>query len=144
MAVLHPVVGPASHLLLVGIAKLGHRRLVGAQAIGGDGVGTAVALERLLHEGHRRGLVAGLGDKALEDLAFVIDRAPQVAHLAVHLHVHLVEVPLPLAKAPHAADPLPADVGSEHRAEPVPPVAHRLVADVDPALVRAGPRRSSG
>ena len=36
MTVLDPVVGPASDLLPVGIAELGHRGLVGAQAIGGD------------------------------------------------------------------------------------------------------------
>lgn len=35
-------------------------------------------------------------------------------------------------KAP--ADPLPADLTREHRAELVPPVTHRLVANVDAAL----------
>ena len=39
-----------------------------------------------------------------------------------------------MAKSPHAADPLPANVACEQRAEPVPSVAHRLVADVDTAL----------
>jgi hypothetical protein len=34
----------------------------------------------------------------------------------------------------HAANPLPADIAREHRPEPVPPVTHRLVADVDAAL----------
>jgi hypothetical protein len=32
----------------------------------------------------------------------------------------------------HPADPLPADVTSEHRTEPVPPVPHGLMANVDP------------
>ena len=32
--------------------------------------GRAAGLERLLHEGERGGLVPGLGDVALEDLAF--------------------------------------------------------------------------
>ena len=35
---------------------------------------------------------------------------------------------------PHAADPMSADVAGEQRPEPVPPVAHRLMADVDAAL----------
>src|SRR4051794_29661312 len=50
------------------------------------------------------------------------------------LHVHLVEVPAPLAKAAHPAHPLPADVACEQRAEAIPPIAHRLVADLNAAL----------
>lgn len=36
VAVLYPVVGPASYLLLVAVAQLVHRRTVGSQAIGRD------------------------------------------------------------------------------------------------------------
>src|SRR3954447_23974856 len=93
-----------------------------------------MALERLLHEPERCGLVALLGHEALEDLTFVIDRTPQVAHLAVDLHVHLIEVPTPLTEPTHAAHPLSADVTCKQRTEPVPPVAHGLMADVDAAL----------
>jgi hypothetical protein len=34
-----------------------------------------------------------LRDENLQDLTFVIDRAPQAVHLAIDLDVHLVEVP---------------------------------------------------
>ncbi|WP_254913729.1 hypothetical protein [Sphingobium sp. Z007] len=61
----------------------------------------------------------------------MIDGAPEVDHLAVDLHVHLVKVPASTAKPPHPADPLPADVASEQRTEPVPPQAHCLMTDVD-------------
>jgi len=88
----------------------------------------------LLHEGQSRRFVAFPGDEALEDFALVIDRAPQVDHLAIELHVHLVEVPAPVPEAPHAADPLAPNVRREQQTEPVPPVPHRLMADVDPAL----------
>jgi len=60
-----------------------------------------VALARLLHELERYSLVAIFRGEALKDLTFVIDRTPQVAHLAVHLHVHLVEVPALLAEPTH-------------------------------------------
>jgi hypothetical protein len=93
-----------------------------------------VTLERLLHEPQCRGLVSVLRHEALEDLAFVIDCTPQVTHLAIHLHVHLVEVPAPLPEPTHAAHPLPANVTCKQRTEPVPPVAHCLMADVDAAL----------
>lgn len=82
-------VGPAPHLLLPGIAELVHRCTVATQAIGGDRLRCAVALERLLHEGEGRLLVACLRDEAFEDFTFVIDSTPEVHHLAVQLHVHL-------------------------------------------------------
>src|SRR5215211_1202682 len=93
-----------------------------------------MALQGLLHEPERCSLVPLLGDEALEHLAFMIDGTPQVAHLAVHLHVHLVEMPPPLSKPAHPAHTLPTDVTCKQRSESVPPVAHRLVADVDAAL----------
>ena len=52
----------------------------------------------------------------------------------VDLHKHLIEVPAPMTKPAHPVHPLPANVGGEHRSEPVPPEPHRLVADVDTAL----------
>ena len=67
-------------------------------------------------------------------LAFLIDRSPEVHHLAVELDVHLVEVPAPMPEPAHSADPLPADVRGEQRTEAVPPMPHRLVADVDAAF----------
>ena len=93
-----------------------------------------MALQRLLHEGQRRRFVPFLGDVALKDLAFVIDGAPQVHHLAIHFDVHLVEVPFPMPKAVHPVHPLASNICGEHRTETVPPVPHGLVAEVNPAL----------
>ena len=95
-----------------------------------------MSLERLLHELKRRSLVPLPGDEALEDLAFLVDSAPQIAHLAIHLHVDLVEVPAPVTEAAHVADPLTADVCCEQRTKPVPPEADSFVADIDTALVK--------
>lgn len=80
------------------------------------------------------GFIAGFSDVTLEDLTFVIDRTPEVHHLAVQLHVHFIKVPFPMAEAPHPAGPLLADIGSEQRTEPVPPQPHCLVTQIDPAL----------
>lgn len=93
-----------------------------------------MALERLLHERQSPLLVAGFRDIALEDLALMIDGAPEIYHLAIDLHVHFIEVPLPVAEAPHPVDPLSADIAREKRAEPVPPQPNRLVAGVDAAF----------
>ena len=44
-------------------------------------------------------------------------------------------MPLPLAIATHPTRPLPADVAGKQRTEPVPPVTHRLMGNVDIAFV---------
>jgi len=55
-------------------------------------------------------------------------------HLAVDLHVNLVEVPPPVCAAPHAVNALASDFRGEHGAEPVPPEPDGFVANVDPPL----------
>jgi hypothetical protein len=121
-------------LLSLGVADLFHRRAVGPQPVGDDDLRAAIALHRFLDELQRRGLVTGLGDEGFQHFAFVIHRPPQVVELAIDLHVDLVQVPAPLSDLAHLRAALPADLRGEHRTEPVPPVAHRLVAEVDPAL----------
>lgn len=54
--------------------------------------------------------------------------------LAIDLHVDLINMPLPVTKALHPANALAADFSREKRTEPVSPMAHRLVAEVDTAL----------
>ena len=53
--------------------------------------------------------------------ALVINRAPEVMHLAVDCDADLVEVPLPVPEASHPAHPLAADVSRKHQADAVPP-----------------------
>ena len=95
-----------------------------------------MALERLLDEAQRRGLVPRLGDIRFQHFPLMIDGPPEVVHLAVDLHVDLVEMPFPVGVLAHPLDPLPADLGGEHWTEPVPPQPDRLMADIDPALVQ--------
>jgi len=56
-------------------------------------------------------------------------------HITVGASRHtLVKVPTPVPEPPHPADPPPPDLGGKHRPKPVPPEAHRLVANIDPPL----------
>jgi hypothetical protein len=66
-------------------------------------------------------------------LTFVIDRSPQIMRLAVDPNENLVQVPAPV-RIRMMMNPSLADRSSEHRAEPVPPETHRLVAHVDAAF----------
>ena len=127
MAVLRSIDASASDLMFVLVTNLLHRRLVGSWAIGRDHLWRSVALQYILHEWKPCVLVPRFGDEALEDLALVVDGAPEVDHLVVELHVHLVEMPASVPEPAHRAHPVPTDVAGEHQAEPVPPVTHRLV-----------------
>ena len=64
----------------------------------------------------------------------MIDGAPEVVPLAVDLHENLVEMTPPVARS-QPLDPALLDLICEHRAEPMLPKPHRLVADVDTTLV---------
>ena len=64
----------------------------------------------------------------------MIDRAPEVHHLAIELHVHFIKMPAPVTEPPHVIDPLSTDLAREERAEPVPPQAHCLMAKIIPAF----------
>ena len=94
-----------------------------------------VPLQRLLQKPQRCGFVTFLRDIGFQNLALVIDRAPEVMHLTVYLHEHLFETPPPGART-HALDPAFPDLGREHRPEPMPPEPDRLVADLDASLAQ--------
>jgi hypothetical protein len=122
-------------LLLLLIAELCQFGLVGAQP---SAVIASEEPRRLSVFLRRRArlLVPALGDIGFEHLVLVIDRLPEIVHLAVDLHTDLVEVPLPLTEASHAAYLLPADIAGKERSEPVSPLEHGLVTNVYAALER--------
>jgi hypothetical protein len=128
------VVQPSPGLLAIGGADLPEGGGVGVQAVGDDGTRATVPLERFLEEFQRRSRVPRLGDVGFQHLALVIDGTPEVVHLAVDLHVDLVEMPPPMREGAHMLTPFPADLASEHRPKPIPPEPHRFAADVDAAL----------
>jgi hypothetical protein len=82
----------------------------------------------------RRGFVPLRSDDRFQNLALMVDGAPEIAELAVDLHERLIQMPTPLRIATHVRDALLSDLGSKHRTKPVPPKPDRLMADVDPAL----------
>ena len=49
-------------------------------------------------------------------------------------HVHLIQVPSPMAKPAYPTDSLPPNVASEHWPKPVPPHPHGFMTLVDTAL----------
>jgi len=123
-----------AHLTAMFVAQFAHRSRVRPEPVGDDHLCRTMPLQSLAHEAQGRGFVPFARDVALQDLAFVIDRPPEVHHLATQLHVHLVEVPAPMPKAAHPVHPLATDIGCEHRSKPVPPQPNRFMTYVDAAL----------
>ena len=93
-----------------------------------------VFLHDPLEKLQRRGFVSLRGSHRFQDLALMVDGAPQIAELAVDLHEHLVQMPAPLRIAAHVRDASLPNLGGEHWAKTVPPESDGLVADVDPTL----------
>jgi hypothetical protein len=81
-------------------------------------------------------VITALCDEAFQDVPAVIHGPPKIVRLAVNLHEHLVQVPLPIGIYAHLADPFLADLCGKQRAKSVPPKPNRFVAYVDPALVQ--------
>jgi hypothetical protein len=73
------------------------------------------------------------GREDLQHLTFVIYRTPEVMRFSIDPHEDFVQVPTPLRKRPMMKASFPGR-GRKHRAEPVPPVPNRLVADIDAPL----------
>jgi hypothetical protein len=91
---------------------------------------------RFSEEFQCRSLIPCLRDISLQNLAFMLNRAPQVVCFASDFDKNLIEM---LAPPPHLAhrfrSPL-ADRPGEVGAKSINPETHTLVANVDPTLVQ--------
>src|SRR5271166_3467225 len=83
MRVLRAIVEPATDLLATGDADLLHRRRISAKPVGDDLPRSAVFLHDPLEKLQRRSLVPLRSDHCLQNLALMIDGAPEIAELAV-------------------------------------------------------------
>ena len=67
--------------------------------------------------------------------AFMIDRPPEIVLYTVDFDENLVEMPAAMPESAHGLNPISANFGAENWAEAIPPVADRLMGDVDAALM---------
>ena len=100
-------------------------QLVGHQNIGGE----ALFLEQLAHQFHRCGFIAPPLHEQVENLAFVVKRAPQPELPARNHHGHLVE--MPTRCWPRAST---AKFSSKQWPKLQDPPSHRFVGDIQTAL----------
>jgi hypothetical protein len=105
-------------------------RTVGAQFVGHHHVGCeALFLEQLAHQFHGCSLVASSLHEQVENLAFVVNRAPEPELPARNHHGHLVE--MPSRRWARASAP---KFSGEQRSELQDPSPHRFVGDFQTAL----------
>ena len=79
--------------------------------------------------------VPASGNIGLLHFTLVLDGSPQIMGDAFCLHGNFVQMPLPrIPSSRHISAPH-SDPSGEHRTEPVPPVPHGFVAQIDASLV---------
>lgn len=117
------------------IADLFHSSTVRAELVGYDNFWGPIALHRFSQEFQGRSLVPGLRDVSFEDLAFMVDRAPEVVRLASNLHEHFVQVPAPLRHLAHSlGSPFP-DRSRKMGPEPLDPEPHTFMTNINATLM---------
>ena len=90
---------------------------------------------RLFLKLQRSALVSTFTYITFKNFTLVINGPPQVVSLAIDFHEHLVQMPPP-ATGFHALDAALSDLGREQRAEPMPPISHCFMADIDATLMQ--------
>ena len=131
--VLGPVVEPTTAGPGVRITNHRQRHPIGPKPVRDDRSRPAIAFHRAPRKLKRSPAIPPFRGQDLEHFSFVVNRAPQIAALPVDPHEHLIKVPAS-DRIPMMMNPALADLRSKQRTEPVPPVAHGLVADVDAGL----------
>ena len=127
MAVLGPIVEPMPHLAACEIAQLAPGHGIASESIRQDFRRWSMPLQRLRHEGKSRAFVPFPGDAAFQDLALVIDGAPEIDPLSVHLDVHLIQVP---SSVPSAAYGFIADVDTPLQEQVFDVARRQWVSDI--------------
>ena len=82
MRILGAIVEPTTGLLAIGVADLFHRRGIRAKPVGDDAERSAIFLHDAPEKLQRRSLVPLRRDDRFQDLAFMVDSAPEIAELA--------------------------------------------------------------
>src|SRR5215813_3447119 len=79
MRIFHAIVAPEPLFVRAAESQLSERRSIGAQLVGDQQLGCeALLLEQLAHQPQRRPAVAPTLNQHVENLALVIDRAPEI------------------------------------------------------------------
>ena len=130
MGVFRAIVLPQSLLMRAGQAQMPESRSVRAELVRREQFRReALFPEQFAHQPECRQLVAPALNQHVENLALVIDGAPQIHPFAGNPDHHLVEVPS-IARAWAASPQLSGNL----RAEFQNPAPHRFVGDIEPSL----------
>jgi hypothetical protein len=130
MRILGPIVLAHPVLMASRQSDLGPCCAIRAKLVGHQNIGCeALFLEQLAHQFHGGSLVAPSLHKQVENLAFVVNRAPEPELPARDHHGHLVE--MPLRRWPRAST---TKFSSEQWPELQGLPSHRFVGHIEPTL----------
>lgn len=131
MRILRPVaLSHPSRLMLLAQLEVMRGGTVRPQPIGHDTLRMdARILQQLAHKSQRSPLVSALLHQHVENLAFIVNSAPEIQMFPANANHHLVQMPARRWFRPCAPKPF-----RDANAKLERPAAHRLVTDVDAAL----------
>jgi len=133
--ILGSIVQPTTCLLAICVADDLHGSAVRPQKISHDDMWSTISFHCFPEEFQCRFAIPALGDIAFKHFALVINGPPEIVGFSVDFYEHLVQMPLPIRMSTKLLNPFLSDLCGKQRAEPVPPKPHRLMADLDPALM---------
>ena len=134
--ILGPVVQPPADLPFVYGIQGFQCCAIKSQPIRHDRVNQSVSMQRFPQEFQSDLLVTAFRDEAFEHFALLIDSAPEVVFHAIDFYEDLVEVAAQMVKRTHRLNPAATDLRGKNCTERVLPEPHRLMRDVDAALVQ--------
>ena len=133
--ILRAIVEPATGFATVSKSQVLKGSSVGPKLVCHQNMRATMPLHRFPEEFQRGFSIPALGDKGFQDFGFVIDGPPERVGDTVDLYENLIQMPPPVGQGPHSLHPFAPDLGGEHRSKSVPPEAHRLMSDLDAALM---------
>nr|WP_288900255.1 hypothetical protein [uncultured Sneathiella sp.] len=137
MGIFTAIVLPTANLLYLSISDGLHCGTVRTESVRYNHMRLSILFHKFLEENHCCLAVAALGNKGFQHFALVVDGTPQVMSFSIYLHENFVQMPSPFGviTGRRMKSFLPYFT-CEQRTEPVPTIAHSLVANVDAALIK--------
>ena len=127
---LRPIVQSTTRDMKVRQAKFPKCRRIRPQFIGNNLIGNVpLLLQEFSHNFKGCALVPARLRQDLENLAFIVNRAPQICPLATNSDKNLIKTP-----GSRRLNSAGSDVGGDCRTELQDPTADRFIADIDPAF----------
>lgn len=135
VGILASVVHPPAGFLLMHVAYDLHGCAIGSKFVRHDDMWVPIAFRCFPEEFQRCFAILALCNKGFQHFTLMVHCTPKIARLAVYLHKHLIQMPLPIGVRTQILDAITPDLSCEHWAKSIPPETYRFMTHVDAPLM---------